>query len=166
MRKIGRLILHHTASDSGTVASIDKEHKEKGWIGIGYHTLILNAHPGPDGHISQGRPDSQVGAAVKNRNAGNLYCCLVGKLHEHSATRKQLHALGHWLLKRGVQYNIKSQDILGHREWALPSNPTQCPGLLPLDKIRKWYHDQIGPARRGEIVQSLAEYLLGPEENK
>ena len=51
------IVLHHTASESGSVASIHEEHlrrKDKNgnaWLGIGYHFVIGNGSGMDDGEI-------------------------------------------------------------------------------------------------------------------
>jgi hypothetical protein len=44
MQKIEYIFNHHSASDWGDAAEIDKWHKEKGWKGIGYHYVVLNGY--------------------------------------------------------------------------------------------------------------------------
>src|SRR4051812_248280 len=34
------IVIHHSASPSGSMAIFDKEHKAKGWDGVGYHFVI------------------------------------------------------------------------------------------------------------------------------
>ena len=36
------IVLHHTASDRGSVESIDEAHRGRGWKGVGYHFVIGN----------------------------------------------------------------------------------------------------------------------------
>ena len=76
MRKVTELIWHCTATPEGrevTVAEIDRWHKERGWSGIGYHKVVHL-----DGRVSEGRPETQVGAHVANRNANTIGYTYVG----------------------------------------------------------------------------------------
>lgn len=76
MREIDELIWHCTATPAGretTVAEIDRWHKARGWSGIGYHKVVHL-----DGSVSDGRPESQVGAHVANRNARTIGYVYVG----------------------------------------------------------------------------------------
>ena len=43
MRTVDKIIIHCTATPEGrpvTIADVDKWHKERGFVGIGYHYLI------------------------------------------------------------------------------------------------------------------------------
>jgi N-acetylmuramoyl-L-alanine amidase len=160
LRKVERLILHHTVGEHVTVESITKDHQKRGWVLCGYHWLIGSGNGLPDGHIAAARPVGMVGAAVKNRNSGNVYVALAGDLTKHPPTKKQLFALGHWLLINCVRYNVHSHNVLGHKEWALESSPTACPGTcLDLMAIRAWLHENLPAARKSEPVESLADYM-------
>lgn len=159
MRKIDTLVCHHSASETGTVKTIDIEHRQRGWAGIGYHCVCY-----ADGSLHQGRSDSAVGASVYGANAGKLAICLIGKLNEHPPTDAQLDALGHWLVVKGMAYDIRSDQVKGHGEVAIKNHGTLCPGkFLDMNRIRSWYHNCITEARAGKPVQSLAEYLKESE---
>lgn len=87
MRKINELIWHCTATPAGrevTRDEVDRWHKARGWAGIGYHKLVHL-----DGTVSQGRPDSQIGAHVAGRNSGTLGFCYVGGIA--TANKKKAH---------------------------------------------------------------------------
>lgn len=143
------LVVHHTAQPGLTVADIDRIHRRKGWHGCGYHWCIGDGKALPDGHIAQGRPESEVGAAVALANSGKLHVVLVGQFHRHTRgftgppTRRQLSALGHWLLVKARQYrdkNGKPPEIRGHREVALRFFPTACPGSeMDMKRVRLWF---------------------------
>lgn len=155
MRKIDTLVLHHSASETGTVESIRREHLMRGFGDVGYHCICYR-----DGSLHQGRLDSRVGASVYGANTGKLAICLIGNLEEHPPTPAQLDALGHWLMTKGVAYNLRSDQVKGHGEAAIAHHGTLCPGRnLPLGRIRAWFHGNITLARAGKPVQSLAEHL-------
>ena len=52
---------------------IDRWHRERGWLKIGYGTVIKR-----DGTIERGREDDEVQAAVKGYNHTSFNLCLVG----------------------------------------------------------------------------------------
>jgi N-acetylmuramoyl-L-alanine amidase len=140
-RIIHTLCIHHSASSSGSVAEFRREHIARGFGDVGYHSVILNGHGGPDGRCDQGRPDSVKGCGVWGNNTGLLHVCLVGQFARSAsgytpATTAQLGTLGEWLQHRSKTYG--ALRIVGHKEIALPSHQTLCPGDLPLDKIRQW----------------------------
>jgi N-acetylmuramoyl-L-alanine amidase len=158
MRQITKLVLHHTAGPSGSLASITAEHIKRGFGGCGYHSLVTNGHGGPDGQVFQGRPDSVKGCGVWGANTGALHIALVGDFTKTAPTHAQLVTLGEWLLHRAVRYGVTR--ILGHKEAALPSHPTACPGALPLDRVRQWFAVQVPLYRAmGAPTESLAAFL-------
>lgn len=162
MRKIERLIIHHSASACGTVEQIRKEHMARGYSDIGYHWLIGNGCGIDDGQIVPGRPEAKVGAAVFKHNAGNLYCCLIGQFaraapgYTGPPTPRQWAALGHWLWVKGRAFSVPPERVLGHDEWAIPGHHTQCPGDLPLAAIRRWY----AAARHHEVETDVSPLAL------
>ena len=56
---------------------IDRWHRERGWLKIGYGTVIKR-----DGTIEQGRQDDEVQAHVKGYNHTAFGLCLVGGANE------------------------------------------------------------------------------------
>ena len=56
---------------------IDRWHRERGWLKIGYGTVIKR-----DGTIERGREDDEVQAAVKGYNHTSFNLCLVGGAKE------------------------------------------------------------------------------------
>jgi len=105
------IVIHHSATEIGTVESIRKYHIEhNGWDDIGYHFLIQR-----DGHLSAGRSLSKVGAHAKGRNEDYIGICLVGR---DEFTKNQYRCLIALIDKLGKQFRIKS--IEPHHE--------ECPG--------------------------------------
>jgi N-acetylmuramoyl-L-alanine amidase len=138
VRQISRLVLHHTAGPSGSLASITAEHIKRGFGGCGYHFLIGNGHGMLDGQCEQGRPDSVKGCGVWGNNTGALHCALIGNFEVTRPTEQQLLWLGEWLLHRSHTYGALT--IVGHKEIALPGHGTLCPGRnFDLDAVRKWF---------------------------
>lgn len=92
-----------------------------GWIGIGYHTGV-----DADGNLSLlGDLDSQR-AHVAKRNHELVSICLLGNFTDAPPPMLQQHGLHDgiaWL--KGIYGDI---PVLGHREAALASDPTACPG--------------------------------------
>jgi N-acetyl-anhydromuramyl-L-alanine amidase AmpD len=75
MRKIDKIVIHCSDTDSGSAASIRKYHiQHNGWADIGYHFVIDR-----EGHIETGRPLAQAGAHVSGENAASIGICLIGK---------------------------------------------------------------------------------------
>jgi N-acetylmuramoyl-L-alanine amidase len=154
MRKIDCLALHHSASETGTVESITAEHKQRGFATIGYHTLCLK-----DGSLHPGRPEAQIGASVYGANDGKLAICLIGDFTRHDPTPAQWDGLGHWLITKILEYNLRSDQVRGHREVSVKNHGTLCPGRIPMKRIRAWCHVNIPRAKAGNPVGSLADYM-------
>ncbi len=152
-RHIAALVLHHSASKTGNVETIRKQHKAQGWQDIGYHGVIL-----PDGTFQAGRRESIDGAGVFGKNEDRLHICLIGNFAKNDPgfsrmpSAAQYDALGEWLVSRSKTYGVtKPSQIVGHKEIALPGHGTLCPGDLPLDKIRAWF----GGDRRETLAEAL-----------
>lgn len=126
MRKIDELIWHCTATPEGrevTLAEVDSWHKARGWSGVGYHKLVHL-----DGSISQGRPESQVGSHVANRNARTIGYCYVGGIDadnkgrgEDTRTAAQKITMERLTREAIKRYGLKM--VSGHRDYA----PKACP---------------------------------------
>jgi len=167
-RTVSQLIIHHTACGHGTVEAIRAEHKGRGWTDIGYHWIIGNGQGIPDGHIAAGRPEDLQGSGVKLNNRGKLQVVLIGNFEKGNPgysgppTKRQLSALGHWLLVNGKKYAVKGNypAILGHKEAALPKFPTACPGnQLPLILIRLWYNRATQAEKAKKPFLSLDSFI-------
>jgi hypothetical protein len=114
------IIVHHSATDTGNMALFDREHKAKGWDGVGYDFVIGNGSDSGDGEIEVTfRWRQQVtGAHCKTPdNWANEYgigICLVGNFENKRPTKRQMDALvklTDFLQKR---YRIPQSRIYGH----------------------------------------------------
>jgi N-acetyl-anhydromuramyl-L-alanine amidase AmpD len=127
---VDTLVIHHSASANNlTPDDIDKEHKAKGWSGIGYHFVIV-----PDGTIYTGRPINTVGANVENQNTHIIGICLIGNFDvgKNVPTAAQLQALIELLAY--LQKIKHFPKVCGHKDLMA----TACPGKnFPLNKFRK-----------------------------
>jgi N-acetyl-anhydromuramyl-L-alanine amidase AmpD len=124
MRSIHTIVVHCTATPAGrhvTVEDVDLWHRQRGWSGIGYHTLV-----GLRGEIWQGRPEHVTGAHVRGFNAGSLGVAYVGggnaAPYRDTRTVPQKEAilavLDEWLARYPIE------RIVGHRDL----DPTKaCP---------------------------------------
>ena len=135
VRKWNSIVLHHTATEAGSVASIHANHLQrttggKPWLGIGYHFVIGNGVKTTDGKIYVGdRWKRQIRGGHLASSALNevaIGICLVGNFEKTQPTAKQrtsLKALVSLLRKRtGVPYS----QVRTHRH--ITPKPTICPG--------------------------------------
>ena len=106
--------------------TIDRWHRERGWLKIGYGGVILR-----DGTYEQGREDNEVQAHVKGYNHTSFGLCLVGgakeedwKVGEDNFTAEQWEALKKQLTRLVKLY--PDARIVGHYD--LDKNKT-CPNF-------------------------------------
>lgn len=125
MRKISELIWHCTATPEGrevSAAEIDRWHKQNGWSGIGYHKVVHL-----DGTVSEGRPESKVGAHVAGRNTGTIGYVYVGgvatngKTPKDTRTRAQKATMLRLTREAIAKYGITK--VSGHRQYAAKACP-------------------------------------------
>lgn len=125
-RKVNELIWHCTATPAGrevTVKEIDRWHRERGWSGIGYHKVVHL-----DGLVTSGRPETQVGAHVANRNANTIGYVYVGGVDANDpkkardtrtpAQKKTMERLTREAIER---YGLTK--VSGHRDYANKACP-------------------------------------------
>lgn len=102
-REIKRVILHHSATETGDVESFRHYHVNvRGWDDIGYHWIITRK-----GQVQEGRPSWKAGAHAKGRNQDSLGICLVGT---DSFTPEQLQSLERILKRFEASYDIESVE--------------------------------------------------------
>lgn len=127
------IVVHHTATDGGSAASIDRFHREvRKWKnGLGYHFVIGNGKGMADGEIAVGeRWKKQLdGAHVKGKDNANSYSigiALVGNFDKTMPTAKQLAALRGLVDFLRKEYTISISAVIGHN--AAAASHTACPG--------------------------------------
>jgi hypothetical protein len=106
------IIIHHSDSDYGSAAIIDKWHRDRGFDELGYHFVIGNGTNSGDGQIEVGPrwTKQKWGAhdnALDNRyNTNGIGICLVGNLNKNPPTPKQLHSM--------IEKIFKAYDVRRH----------------------------------------------------
>jgi N-acetyl-anhydromuramyl-L-alanine amidase AmpD len=136
------IVLHHTATDSGSVDSIDRAHRERTdaggnpWRGIGYHFVIGNGNGMADGEVQPTFRwmDQSAGAHAGHAeyNSFGIGICLVGNFEEHPPTPAQIAATKRLVAELKAVFEIDSTAVLRHGD----VKATECPGrLFPYDEI-------------------------------
>jgi N-acetyl-anhydromuramyl-L-alanine amidase AmpD len=128
------IVLHHSASDAGSVESIDAAHRARHdsqghpWRGIGYHFVIGNGHGMSDGEI---RPtfrwtEQAAGAhaGVREFNELGIGICLIGNFENAPPTAAQIAATRSLVAALSTRYGIAEREILTHGDL----KATACPG--------------------------------------
>lgn len=143
------VVLHHTATDAGSVESIHESHLKRQWLGIGYHFVIGNGEGMPDGEVEptfrwrQQLHGAHAGDAEHNEHGIGI--ALVGNFDEKPPTPAQLGAVKGLVAWLQSAYGISDSAVIGHNE----VKATECPGrLLPLAEIRAGNSGQLLGWRR------------------
>lgn len=131
-RKITMLILHCTATPEGkdySVATIRKWHTApkpngRGWSDIGYHYVIYR-----DGSVHEGRDINLIGAHTSGYNTNSIGICYVGGTDKEgkskdTRTSEQKNALVKLVKELLQKYNLKSDNVYGHYQFANKACPS------------------------------------------
>jgi N-acetylmuramoyl-L-alanine amidase len=145
MRDIRQVVIHCSATPNGdtrfTAKDLDRMHRERGWLGVGYHYIIEL-----DGKRVEGRPLERIGAHVEGANANSVGICMIGtdrftveQWNELEATIEELRAKFPWV------------SISGHRDYSPDKNgdgviePWEwfktCPGF----DVKSWLLANMNP---------------------
>lgn len=120
---------------------IDRWHREKGWMGIGYHAVIRR-----DGTVENGRPLYKQGAHVRAMNAKSKGICLIGGMNasktgpEVNYTDAQLFSLKE-LIDDWRFNHYPAAKIAGHTDF---DKGKTCPNF----DAAHWYET-------GEVISNL-----------
>ncbi len=106
---------------------IDRWHRARGFIKIGYHYVIRR-----DGTVETGRPTSEIGAHVEGYNSSSIGVCLVGGVDAskqmkpaNNFTAPQFSNLTGLLVKLKGTY--PTAVVQGHRDF--PNVAKACPSF-------------------------------------
>jgi hypothetical protein len=138
------IVLHHTATESGSVESIHEAHIQntdksgKPWLGIGYHFVIGNGQGMDDGTIEptfrwrEQMHGAHAGASDPEYNQLGVGICLVGNFETSSPSPAQLAATRRLVAYLKREYRIDDDRVIGHKD----IRETECPGkLFPLADV-------------------------------
>lgn len=129
------IVVHHTATPTGSAASIGQLHKRRGFDGLGYDFIINNGTEKPDGLIEVGyRWTRQItGAHCHPENCVDNYwnehsigIALIGNFENTQPTYAQYQSLAKLLAFLQNRYAISDANVLGHKQ--VPHSKTKCPG--------------------------------------
>ena len=117
-REETKYIVIHCASTKPSMdigaKEIDRWHRERGWLSIGYAKVLKR-----DGTVEQGRPDDAVQAHVKGYNHIAYGLCLVGGLSEDNKDEDNFTAEQWESLKKTLEELVAKYPearIVGHYE--------------------------------------------------
>lgn len=128
------VVFHHSATESGSVASLDAAHRQRldaegrPWRGIGYHFVIGNGHGLGDGTIAatfRWREQSEgAHAGVPDFNQWGIGICLVGDFEQAPPTRRQVASSRRLVRLLQQAFGLRDQDVCRHGDL----KATACPG--------------------------------------
>lgn len=136
------IVLHHSATDTGSATSFDAYHRlQKGWQSLGYHFVIGNGTGTPDGAIETGprwrRQEAGAHANSAEFNRHGIGICLVGNFEHQPPTPAQLETTRRLVRFLAQQFHIPPERILGHCD-IREGGGTACPGrCFPVDEVRQ-----------------------------
>ena len=122
------IIIHCSATPPNmdvNAKEIDRWHRQKGWLGIGYHYVIKR-----DGTREVGRKLSEAGAHCIAYNHKSVGICLVGGVDvaggkaENNFTKEQFITLRLTIGELTAQY--KDAVVVGHRDL---QSGKECPSF-------------------------------------
>ena len=133
------IVIHHSATDAGSVNAFHRFHSQQGYGGIAYHFVIGNGNGMPDGEIQetfrwqQKIAGTHVSVHSWEHNVFGIGICLVGNLEQAPPTKAQLASLKKLVSKLKVKYGIKDHNIFGHKHVRYDNGSgktekTACPG--------------------------------------
>jgi len=122
-----RLVVHHSATDTGNAACFRVLHRGVNrWNDIGYHFVIGNGSYSGDGVVEKGRAVPYQGAHAKGANEDSLGVCLVGNFNRCEPSELQMVSLGKLLDSLLKKYSLPPGRITLHR--LVKGSSTECPG--------------------------------------
>lgn len=111
---------------------IDRWHKERGFLKIGYHFVIRR-----DGTREKGRDINDVGAHVVGSNHKSVGICLVGGMDDLNAEPEDNFTAEQWvtlyLTLKEMHEAYSTAKIIGHREI---DNRKACPSFDVQDWLK------------------------------
>jgi N-acetylmuramoyl-L-alanine amidase len=132
MREITHIVIHCSATPEGRHHTVDKWHKARGFVCIGYHYVILL-----DGRVELGRPVSQPGAHVAGHNEKTIGVCYIGGIDANTfkpkdtRTPEQKFAMA--VLVKTLKNVFPNAAVVGHRD--MPGANKACPCF----DVAKWW---------------------------
>jgi len=125
------IVIHHSASPTGSAAKFDAIHRAKGWDELGYHFVIGNGRGSGDGEVEIGSRwfKQKHGAHCKvsghpEYNDVGIGICLVGNFDESRPTEAPMESLSRLVRYLMDRYHVSRDHVYGHGQL----KATDCPG--------------------------------------
>jgi hypothetical protein len=161
------IVIHHSATTNGSVASFDHEHKSKGWDGVGYHFVIGNGRGMSDGEIDPTPrwPIQKWGAHTKTANneynENGIGICLVGNFDVTRPSQSQLKSVSKLVAHLMKTYKISPNNVVGHGD----CKPTDCPGrYTSVARIKQMATQQLAAGDTSPLTTDQIAHLSSTPE--
>jgi|GEM_PF-372866 len=130
-REWRHIVIHHSASVTGSATEFDKWHRQKGWDGLGYHFVIGNNTGSGDGQVEVGYRWNKQAAGAHAGNAEynqhGIGICLVGDFQNGGRpSARQMASLRQLTRFLQVKTGVPTSEVVGHCN--VPDKKTECPG--------------------------------------
>jgi hypothetical protein len=132
------IVIHHSGTPGGDLASLERRHVQDGLTGLGYHFVIGNGQGLDDGQVAVGyRWDRQLaGAAYYNEHT--VAICLIGNGERRPFTERQVHELIALVRQLQAALGIPASEVHLHSALSGVASPGQ---YFPVARVM----DQILP---------------------
>jgi N-acetylmuramoyl-L-alanine amidase len=135
LSKIDMIVIHCSATKASMkdvdAAWIDREHRKRGFLKIGYHFFIKR-----DGQIETGRAIEEVGSHAVGFNQHSIGICMAGGLDEKLKAENN-YTGDQWVslaaLVGELRLRFPNVQVVGHRD--LPKVAKDCPCF----SVKEWY---------------------------
>lgn len=134
------IVIHHTASDKGSLESIRTIHmRDRNWPDIAYHFIINNGTHGTQmGQIEASnlwfKGYGNFATLDSDINEKSIAIALVGNFEKNKVKPRQWLALVNLVVRLTVEHQIPITHIKGHRQ----ISSSVCPGKnLSIEQLQK-----------------------------
>ncbi|MBI4719047.1 MAG: N-acetylmuramoyl-L-alanine amidase [Planctomycetes bacterium] len=134
------VVIHHSATPTGSARAFDRFHRGKGWDELGYHFVIGNGTGSPDGAIEVGPRWHKQKHGAHCKTPSNYYnehgvgICLVGDFTKSRPTPRQLASLQQLVRFLCSSCRISPDRVTTHGS---VKHGTLCPGKnFPIRAVR------------------------------
>ena len=133
------IVVHHSATNAGSVKAFHKYHAEQGYGGIAYHYVIGNGNGMDDGEIQatfrwkKQISGTHVSVNSWDHNIFGIGIVLVGNFEDSPQTKAQMRELNELTIYLQKEYHISNENVFGHRHVVFDdasgqTERTACPG--------------------------------------
>ena len=155
--QITKIARHHSGTADGNAFVFERHWRTLGWNTGGYHEIILR-----DGTVQLCYNANVVTNGIRNHNTNTYHICLVGN---GNFTKEQEAAFDKRAKIAMERFNLKVNDVLGHREFAGTS--TACPGIDMNIVRNRLNQSKVTPKKeesfmleKAVVINSFADYPM------